>query len=143
MDSNTHSASAPAGTPAGLGAGVAELQDLVDQPLDGQPDAVRADRVMALRGLADRIEGHWLAELADVDARGAAGAEQGVQAPSTAGWLRARLRLSAGAASSLVRTARALYRGPCPPPAKPWPPGPSPRPMPRCWPPAPRTCPPT
>jgi Domain of unknown function (DUF222) len=47
-----------------------------------------------------------------VDARGAAGAEQGLQAPSTAGWLRARLRLSAGAASGLVRTARALYRGP-------------------------------
>ena len=47
-----------------------------------------------------------------MDARGAAGAEQGVQAGSTAGWLRARLRMGAGAAASLVRTARALYRGP-------------------------------
>ena len=60
----------------------------------------------------DRLEGHWLAELAGLDARGAAGAEQGVQAGSTAGWLRRRLRMSAGAAASLVRTARALYRGP-------------------------------
>ena len=65
-----------------------------------------------LRGLADRVEGHWLAELADLDARGAAGADQGVQAGSTAGWLRHRLRMSAGAAASCVRTARALYRGP-------------------------------
>src|ERR687897_1334704 len=68
--------------------------------------------MLRLRGLVDRVEGHWLATLAAVDARGAAGAEQGVQAPSTAGWLRARLRMSAGTASSLVRTARALYRGP-------------------------------
>ena len=52
------------------------------------------------------------ARLAAVDARGAAGAEEGVQAGSTAGWLRARLRLGAGAATSLVRTARALFRGP-------------------------------
>jgi hypothetical protein len=35
-----------------------------------------------------------------------------VPAGSTAAWLRRRLRMSAGAASSLVRTARALYRGP-------------------------------
>ena len=47
-----------------------------------------------------------------MDARGAAGAEQGVQAGSTAAWLRDRLRMGAGAAASLVRTARALYRGP-------------------------------
>ena len=60
----------------------------------------------------DRLEGHWLAELAGVDARGAAGADHGVQAGSTAAWLRSRLRMSAGAAASCVRTARALYRGP-------------------------------
>jgi Domain of unknown function (DUF222) len=112
MDSNTHSTSTPAGTPGGLAAVVAELQGLVDQPLDGLPDAARADRVLALQGLADRLHGQLLAELAEVDARGAAGAEQGVPAPSTASWLQARLRMSAGAASGLVRTARALYRGP-------------------------------
>ena len=63
-------------------------------------------------GWPDRVDGQWLAELAALDARGAAGADQGVQAGSTAGWLRRRLRMSASAASSLVRTARALYRGP-------------------------------
>ena len=47
-----------------------------------------------------------------VDARGAAGAEQGVQAGSTAAWLRNRLHMSASTAAGLVRTARALYRGP-------------------------------
>jgi Domain of unknown function (DUF222) len=51
-------------------------------------------------------------KLAAVDARGAAGAEDGVQAGSTAGWLRQRLRMGAGAAASAVRTARALFRGP-------------------------------
>jgi Domain of unknown function (DUF222) len=107
MDSNTHST----GGPDGLGALAAQLQGLADQPRDGLADAARAERVMALQGLMDRLQGHLLRELADVDARGAAGAEQGTQAPSTAGWLRARLHLSA-ATTSLVRTARALYRGP-------------------------------
>jgi hypothetical protein len=108
MDSNTHSTSAP----AGLSALVAELQDLADQDLDGLADGACAERLLSLRGLMDRLEGHWLRELAAVDARGAAGDEQGVQAGSTAGWLRARLRMGAGTAASLVRTARALYRGP-------------------------------
>jgi Domain of unknown function (DUF222) len=65
-----------------------------------------------LRRLLDRLEGHWLAELAAVDACGATGAEADVQAGSTAGWLRTRLRMGAGAAHSAVRTARALFRGP-------------------------------
>jgi hypothetical protein len=47
-----------------------------------------------------------------VDARGAAGAEQGTPAASTASWLRGRLHLGASAASSCLRTARALFRGP-------------------------------
>ena len=72
----------------------------------------RAERVRGLRGLGDRQEGLWLGELAAVDARGAAGAEEGTQAGSTAGWLRHRLRMGAGAAASAVRTARALFRGP-------------------------------
>jgi Domain of unknown function (DUF222)/HNH endonuclease len=53
-----------------------------------------------------------LRTLAAVDARGAAGADHGVPAPSTASWLRGRLRIGAGAATSLVRTARALFGGP-------------------------------
>jgi hypothetical protein len=108
MDSNTHSTSHPDRLPALA----AELQALAAQPLDTLTDSGRADRVRTLQGLMDRIEGQWLAELAAVDARGAAGAEDGVQGGSTAGWLRRRLRMSAGAATSLVRTARALYRGP-------------------------------
>jgi hypothetical protein len=112
MDSNTHSTSHPAGTPAGFSALVAELQELAAQDPDRLADGARAERVMVLRRLADRLEGQWLAELAAVDARGAAGADQGVQVGSTAAWLRRRLRMGAGAASSLVRTARALYRGP-------------------------------
>ena len=55
---------------------------------------------MGCGGWLDRLEGQWLGELAAVDARGAAGAEEGVQAGSTAGWLRARLRMGAGAAAS-------------------------------------------
>jgi hypothetical protein len=108
MDSNTHSA----GPSEGLAALAATLEGLAAQDLTGLTDAARAERVLRLRRLLDRLEGHWLAELATLDACGAAGAEQGVQAGSTASWLRTRLRMGAGAASSAVRTARALFRGP-------------------------------
>ena len=92
MDSNTHSGSRP----DWLAALTADLDGLAAEDLDRLPDTVRADRVMVLRGLADRIEGQWLKELAGVDAHGAAGAEQGLQAGSTASWLRTRLRMGAG-----------------------------------------------
>ena len=42
----------------------------------------------------------------------AAGADQDSQAPSTASWLRARLRQGASAASSSVRTARSVFHDP-------------------------------
>jgi hypothetical protein len=112
MDSNTHSTSHSAGAPAGLGALAAVVDELAAQDLDRLADGVLAERVLALRGLLDRLEGHWLGELADLDARGAAGTEQGVAAASTASWLRHRLRMRAGTAAGLVRTARALHRGP-------------------------------
>jgi hypothetical protein len=120
MDSNTSSIGDPGGLPArpsaepaeGLAALAAAVERLAAQDLDGLPDAVRAERVLRLRRLVDRLEGQWLQELAAVDARGAAGAEHGVQVGSTAGWLRARLRMGAGAARGCVRTARALFRGP-------------------------------
>jgi hypothetical protein len=108
MDSNTHST----GQPAGLAALTAAAEDLAAQDLSGLPDAVRAERVLELRRLLDRLEGQWLQELAGVDARGAAGADHDVQAGSTAGWLRTRLRMGASAAHTSVRTARALFRGP-------------------------------
>jgi hypothetical protein len=118
MDTNTRSVEQPAHHPVagepveGLEALAAAVDQLAAQELDGLPDPVRAERVLVLRRLLDRLEGHWLQELAAVDARGAAGAEHGLQAGSTASWLRHRLRMGAGAAHGNVRTARALFRGP-------------------------------
>jgi hypothetical protein len=85
---------------------------LAAQELHCLTDAALAEQVLGLRRLVDRLEGHWLQQLAAVDGRGAAGADQGQQVGSTAAWLRTRLRLGAGAAASNVRTARALFRGP-------------------------------
>jgi hypothetical protein len=96
----------------GLAALAAAVDDLAAHDRSGLPDAVRAERVLVLRRLLDRLDGHWLQELAAVDARGAAGAEQRTQAPSTTSWLRNRLRMGAGAANDAVPTARALFRGP-------------------------------
>jgi hypothetical protein len=112
MDSNTHSTSHSTGAPAGLTALAAVVDELVAKDLDGLTDAVLAEQVFQVRRQLDRLEGQWLRTLATVDGRGAAGAEQGVQAGSTAAWLRHRLHMSAGTAAGLVRTARALYRGP-------------------------------
>src|SRR5215207_8990591 len=112
MDSNTHSADPPGRQPGGLAALRAVVEELAAEDLDGLSDAVRAQRVLELRQLVDRLEGQWLNELAGVDALGAAGADQGQQVGSTAAWLRNRLRMGAGTAASAVRTARALFRGP-------------------------------
>jgi hypothetical protein len=127
MDSNTYSTGQPTGQPTSQAAGMADgldalaavVDQLAAQELDGLADAAAAERVLRLRRLLDRLEGHWLRELAAVDARGAAGAEAGVQAPSTASWLRRRLRLGPGAARGSVRTARAVFRGPSPGLARP------------------------
>ena len=104
MDSNTHSTTQLAGRLAAGSAGgsdpmaslTADVEDLAAQDLDRLTDAALAEQVLELRRLLDRLEGHWLAELAAVDARGAAGAEDGVPAGSTASWLRQRLRMGAG-----------------------------------------------
>jgi len=98
--------------PEGLGPLAAAVDALAGQDLAGLPAAEAAERVLVLRGLLERLEGQWLRELAAVDARGAAGAEQGVQAGSTAGWLRRRARLGATDAHQRLRVARALHRGP-------------------------------
>ena len=116
MDSNTHSIRPYGGQPEVRWDGLAALAEVVEglaaQDLDGLSDVVRAERVLELRRLVDRLEGHWLKELAGVDARGAAGADQDQQVGSTAAWLRNRLRLGASAAAGQVQTARALFRGP-------------------------------
>jgi Domain of unknown function (DUF222)/HNH endonuclease len=110
MDSNTYSAQAL----AGLHRLTAAVEELAAEDLAALPDAEAAARVLVLRGLLERLEGQWLRELAGVDGRGAAGAEDGTRADSTAGWLRRRLRAGATQASGWVRTARALFRGPLP-----------------------------
>ena len=72
MDSNTHSASPADRRPAesldtlavgpasvtGLAAVVAELNELAAQTPDRLADGVRAERVLVLRRLVDRLEGH-------------------------------------------------------------------------------------
>src|SRR5829696_6332921 len=114
MDSNTYSTQPPSPPPPGHLDDLAELRAVVEelaaQDLGLLADAALAAQVLELRRLLDRLEGHWLHQLAAVDGRGAAGAELGQQAGSTAAWLRNRLRLGAGTASA-VRTARALFRG--------------------------------
>jgi hypothetical protein len=107
MEPNTHSVPLP----TGLGRLTAAVEELAAEDLTRLPDGEAAARVLLLRRLLDRLEGQWLRELAGVDGRGAAGADQGTSADSTAGWLRGRLRAGHPQASGWVRTARALYRG--------------------------------
>src|SRR5215211_2240204 len=114
MEPNTHSSVGPGagGRSDWLVSLTAAVDALDAEDLTGLPDATLAEQLLELRRLVDRLEGQWLQRLAAVDARGAAGAEQGIQVGSTAAWLRRRLHVGAGAAASLVRTARALFRGP-------------------------------
>ncbi len=107
MDSNIDS-NAP---PGGLRPLAAAVDALAAQDLDGLPAPQAAQRVLVLRALLERLEGQWLRELAAVDARGAAGAEDGTRADCTAGWLRRRARLGATDAHQRVRVAGALHRG--------------------------------
>ena len=107
MGSNVHSNRQPELTSL-----AAAVEELAARDLDGLPDAALAEEVVRLRRLMDGLEGQWLRRLAAVDARGAAGADQDQPALSTASWLRNRLRMGAGTATSSVRTARALFRGP-------------------------------
>jgi Domain of unknown function (DUF222)/HNH endonuclease len=114
MDSNTHSDRSSGQASSRLAALAAAVDELATEDLDRLPDATVAEQVLELRRQLDRLDGQWLQRLAVVDGRGAAGAEEGQEAGSTASWLRNRLHLGTGAASSAVRTARALFRGPLP-----------------------------
>ncbi len=115
MDTNTSSATPPAAAPTRAADDLDALDRLLDRLTAADPatlpDPLAAERVLRLRRQADRLEAVWQRELAALDGRGAAGAETGAAAPSTAGWLRARLRLDRGAAGGHVRVARALHRG--------------------------------
>jgi hypothetical protein len=108
MESNMYST----GTPDGLTKLAATLGRVIAQDLDLLGEAALADHARELRRLIDRLEDIWLQELAAVDRLGAAGADQGELAPSTADWLSARLHVSSATANSWVRIARARYPGP-------------------------------
>jgi Domain of unknown function (DUF222)/HNH endonuclease len=112
MDSNTYSTQVEGGPPDRLAALTDAIDGLADHDLHGVTEAAMATELRQLRRLVDCLEGHWLHRLAILDARGAAGAEEGLEVGSTAAWLRTRLRLAPGAASRSVRTARALFGGP-------------------------------
>jgi Domain of unknown function (DUF222)/HNH endonuclease len=113
MESNMYSSDDVASVePVGLDQLEAAVEQLACQDLTVLSEGVAAARVLALRRMVDRLEGHWLRELAAVDGRGAAGAEHDGLFVCTASWLRRRLRLSKGAAHQAVQTARALFRGP-------------------------------
>ena len=135
MDSNTHSnlslagplfgwpADLPAGPAADPRAGppdafTAALMGLAAEDLDRVSDAALNQDLDRLQRQLNGLQGQWLRRLAALDACGAAGADQDQPARSTAGWLRRRLRLSAAAAHSSVRTARALFGGRWPGPAQ-------------------------
>jgi hypothetical protein len=114
MDSNRcscrHSDQPTGSPPDRLTALAADLDGLDAEDLDGLTDTALAQRLLGLRQLVDRLDGQWLKTLAAVDGRGAAGADQGIQAASTAGWLRNRLHLGAAAATSAVRHSYPLER---------------------------------
>jgi hypothetical protein len=84
MYSNTHSTHPPQPpegpelpvVPDDLAGLTAVVDELAGQDLDRLSDTRRAERVQGLRWLVDRLEGQWLKELAGVDARRAAGADQ-------------------------------------------------------------------
>src|SRR5215203_972332 len=114
MDSNTYSTEGPTGPADDLAALTAALGRLGTRDLGRLTDAALTDQTLQLQQLRGCLDGIFLRHLAAVDARGAAGAEQDRQFGSTAGWLRARLRMASGTAATAVRTARALFRGPLP-----------------------------
>jgi hypothetical protein len=116
MHSNTHSDQRPAGQGVGrpdrVASLVAAMDELAAEDVDGLAESALAEELQELQRVQNRLDGQWLRRLAALDAQGAAGAEQGERAASTAAWLRRRLRMSASAASGTVRAARALFRGP-------------------------------
>ena len=116
MESNTYSSPGPGpgggGRSGRLVALAADVDELATKDLHTLTDAALVEEALELRRLVDGLEGQWLRRLAAIDARGAAGADQGVQVGSTAAWLRNRLHLGAGAAACSSRIGRQAAAGP-------------------------------
>jgi hypothetical protein len=113
MNPNTHSTQ-----PGGIGLLAAAVDQLAVEDLDALPDAQAARQELVLRRLIERLEGHWLRELAGVDAA----------APPTPPRHPGRVHRRLAAPPHphgpprrphRVRVARALHRGPCPAPPRP------------------------
>jgi hypothetical protein len=127
MDSNTHSIRPseppeppePPERPDRLAALTAAVEELAAHDLARLSDVALAEQVLELRRLLDRLEGRWLHQLAAIDARGAAGADQDQQPGSTAAWLRNRLRMGLGRPPG-----RSAPPGPCSAAPSPRPPRP-------------------
>jgi len=94
---------------AALDALDAALDALADAELWTLPGGELVETVARLHRAGCRADSHLHSVVREVDARGAAVA---LGAPSTAAWLRHRLRLHPGAAKRLVTTARALHDDP-------------------------------
>jgi hypothetical protein len=88
------------------------LADLEAEDLSGLPYAAQVEWLQEVLWLLDLLMIEWLRELAVVDARGIAGAEQGRPTGSTAAWLVDRLNMDADEATTSVRIARALFPQP-------------------------------
>lgn len=84
---------------------VTAVDDVLDLEVDPVPPRQLADEALALFRQVDRLTAAALTRLVQVDVHGVAALESGT---STASWLRHHAGLSSGAASDLVRTARAL-----------------------------------
>ena len=119
MNPNTHST--PPAT--GLDRLAAAVDQLATEDLDPLPDSEAARRVLVLRRLLERREGHWhwLRELAGVDGRGAAGADHGTPAEATAGWLRHRTRMGHPTPTSASGSPAPSIVAPWLAPPRPWP----------------------
>ncbi len=99
-----------------LEAALDDLVGLVDAGPDGQlwtlPSAELVEATASVHRLGNRVDAVLHAAVREVDARGAA-LEAG--APSTAAWLRHRLRMHPATAKRLVESAQALHTDPAGP----------------------------
>ena len=94
------------------------LDECLAEPVWAKPDCLMIDEVDRLVVAAQRVAAATLARVREIDGRGLA---VGAGATSTVAWLRDRYRMSGGAASRLVKLARAPWTAIFRPPRRRWP----------------------